>query len=34
VNYSEHKKLIELIEKGDVKIAIDFWDDEHWSFNW
>jgi len=34
LNYSEHIKFIELLEKGDVKTAAEFWDDEHWSFNW
>jgi len=34
MNYSEHQKLIELIEKGDAKTASDFWGDEHWSLNW
>jgi len=34
LNYCEHNKLIELIEKGDVKTAANFWDEEHWSFNW
>jgi len=34
LNYSEHQELIDLIEKGDVKTAAEFWSEEHWSFNW
>ena len=34
LNYTEHKKLIKLIKKGDINEASNYWDDVHWSFNW
>ena len=34
LNYQEHIRLIELIEKGDAKIVADFVRDTHCAINW